>query len=61
MTDEERNEFAIIPYVPSAERAWERPPPGHPEDAEGPWWAHGTKETNPHWPYEGPAQGWIMA
>lgn len=26
---------------------------------EGPPWAHGTRGTNPHWPYEGPAEGWI--
>lgn len=26
-----------------------------------PSWAHGTKETNPHWPYEGPAMGRVHA
>ena len=26
-----------------------------------PSWAHGTPETNPHYPYEGPATGWVHA
>ena len=36
-------------------------PPGWDPENEGPWWAHGTKETNPHWPYAGPAMGWVHA
>ena len=30
-------------------------------ELDGPSWAHGTREANPHWPYEGPAQGWVEA
>jgi len=26
-----------------------------------PPWAHGTPETNPHYPYEGPAMSWVHA
>lgn len=29
--------------------------------AVAPSWAHGTPETNPHYPYEGPAMGWVHA